>query len=158
LDANQNLVTVNLPVPDGKITFDPNVTLATTSFDAVNNVWLTTIPWDLDDNALLTATSWVVPAGGIPGDIEPVSWCGTFASDTADVDIGWRWAAAAYASFSSDNNTLGVKPMNTDRDNSSNNKDRAGTPENFKTAVIPGARGKGGTNYTGTYSGSAKID
>ena len=158
LDSSQHLVTVNLPVPDGKITFDPYATSAATSFDAVDNVWLTTIPWDLDDNALLTATSWLVPAGGIPGDIEPVTWCGTFASDTAGVDIGWRWSAAAYSSFSGDNTVLGVKPMNTDYDNPPASRDNAGTPENFKGFLIPGARGKGGKNYTGSYSGSAKID
>jgi hypothetical protein len=33
-----------------------------------------------------------------------------------------------------------------------------GTPENFKTFVIPGARGKGGKNYTGSYSRSAVIE
>jgi hypothetical protein len=38
------------------------------------------------------------------------------------------------------------------------NRDNAGTPENFKPSVIPGARGKGRTNHTGSYSGSAFID
>jgi len=101
---------------------------------------------------------WQVPAGGIPADVEPVNWCGTFASDTPGIDIGWRWAAAAYSSFSGDNNVLGVKPMDMDNDNPPKNHDRAGTPENFKSFVIPGARGKGGTNYTGTYSRSKEIE
>jgi hypothetical protein len=48
--------------------------------------------------------------------------------------------------------------MDTDNDNPPKNHDRAGTPENFKASVIPGARGKGDTNYTGTYSRSAKIE
>ena len=121
-------------------------------------MWITTTPFDLDDSAFLTGVPWLVPAGGIPGDIELVTWCGTFASDTPGVDIGWRWAAAAYASFSGDNATLGVKPMDTDHDNPAANHDNAGTPENFKSFLIPGARGKGGTNYTGSYSGSAKIE
>jgi hypothetical protein len=38
------------------------------------------------------------------------------------------------------------------------NHDRAGTPENFKAFVIAGARGKGGKNYTGSYSRSAEIE
>jgi hypothetical protein len=78
--------------------------------------------------------------------------------DTAEVDIGWRWSAAAYSSFSGDNTVLGVKPMNTDHDNPPANRDNAGTPENFKPSLIPGARGKGGQNYTGSYSGSAEIE
>jgi hypothetical protein len=91
-------------------------------------------------------------------DIEPVSWCGTFASDTAGVDIGWRWAASAYSSFSGDNSVLGVKPMDSDDDNPGTNHDLAGTPENFKQFLIPGARSRGGKNYTGTYSRSAVIE
>jgi hypothetical protein len=101
---------------------------------------------------------WLVPSAGLPADVEPVTVCGTFASDVANVDIGWRWASAAYSSFSSDNTTLGVKPMDTDHDNRATNHDHAGTPENYIQFVIPGARGKGGKNYTGSYSKSAVIE
>jgi hypothetical protein len=38
------------------------------------------------------------------------------------------------------------------------NHDRAGTPENYKQFVIPGARGKGGKNYTCSYSRDANIE
>jgi hypothetical protein len=157
-DAAGNLVKVNQPMPDAKIVIDPNVTSASTTFDPINNVWITTIPFDLDDNSFLTGLPWIVPAAGLPADVEPVTWCGTFASDAAGIDIGWRWSAAVYSSFSADNTTLGVKPMNSDHDNSSPNHDNAGTPENFKSFAIPGARGKGGKNYTGSYSGSAIIE
>ncbi len=157
-DAGNNLVFVNQAMPDAKITIDPNVTTASTMFDAVDNVWITTVPFDLDDATFLTGIPWLVPAGGIPADIEPVTWCGTFASDTAGVEMGWRWAAAAYSSFSGDNTVLGVKPMYTDHDNPPANRDSAGTPENFKSFVIPGGRGRGGKNYTGSYSGSAEIE
>jgi MBG domain (YGX type) len=157
-DASGNLVTVNQALPNANITIDPNVTSASTSFDPVNTVWVTTVPWDLDDNAFLTGMPWLVPTGGLPSDVEPVTVCGTFASDVASIDIGWRWAAAAYSTFSSDNTTLGVKPMDTDHDNQATNHDHAGTPENYIQFVIPGARGKGGKNYTGTYSRSAVIE
>jgi hypothetical protein len=157
-DASGNLMTVNQPLPDAHITINPNVGIASTTFDSVNNVWTTTIPFDVDDNAFLTGTPWLVPAGGIPGDVEPVTVCGTFASDVTNIDIGWRWAAAAYSSFGSDDNVLGVKPMDSDRDNPSTNRDLAGTPENYKQFVIPGARGKGGKNFIGSYSGSAVIE
>jgi hypothetical protein len=157
-DVAGNLVKVNQSMPDAKIVIDPSVASASTTFDPINNVWVTTIPFDLDDNTFLTGMPWLVPAAGLPADVEPVTLCGTFASDTAGIDIGWRWAVAAYSSFSADSTTLGVKPMNTDHDNSSSNHDNAGTPENFKTFVIPGARGKGRMNYTGSYSGSATIE
>jgi hypothetical protein len=157
-DASHNVVKVNQTMPDARIVIDPSVTTPSTIFDAVDNVWITTIPFDLDDSAFLTGLPWLVPAGGLPADVEPVTWCGTFASDTAGIDIGWRWAAAAYASFSGNSTTLGVKPMDSDQDNPAANHDHAGTPENFKSFVIPGARGKGGKNYTGSYSGSAMIE
>ena len=32
------------------------------------------------------------------------------------------------------------------------NSDGAGTPENFKSFVVAGAKGSGGTNYTGTFT------
>jgi len=157
-DSSGKLVSVNLAVPNAQITIDPGVTAASTSFDPVNNVWNTTLPWDLDDNAFLSGMSWLVPAAGLPADVEPVNWCGTFAVDVTGAHIGWRWAAAAYSSaFSANNAALGVKPMDTDGDNLGNH-DLAGTPENFKQFVIPGARGKGGKNYTGTYSRSTAIE
>ena len=157
-DANGNLVSMNLPVPNANIVIDPSVSVASTSFDAVNNVWNTTLPWDIDDNAFLSGMPWLVPAGGIPADIEPVTWCGTFAVNGTGAHIGWRWAAAAYSSFGNDGTTLGVKPMDTDFDNSGSNHDPTGTPKNYKQFVIPGARGKGGRNYTGSYSKSAVIE
>jgi len=156
--ANGNLVSMNLPLPNANIVIDPNVSVASTSFDAVNNVWNTTLPWDLDDNAFLSGMPWLVPAGGIPADVEPVTWCGTFAVDVTGAHIGWRWAAAAYSSFGSDGTTLGVKPNDTDFDNQAANHERAGTPENYEQFVIPGARGKGGRNYTGSYSRSNQIE
>lgn len=157
-DPLGNPVEVNLSLPDAHIVIDPNATSATTTFDPANNVWLTTIPFDLDDNAFLTGMPWLVPSAGLPADVEPVSWCGTFASDVADIDIGWRWAAAAYSSFGSDNTTVAVKPMDTDFDNQGTNNDHAGAPENYKSFVIPGARGKGRKNYTGSYSRSLIIE
>jgi hypothetical protein len=159
-DAGGNLVIVNLPLPDAHITVDPSATSSTTSYDSINKVWNTAIPWDLDDNSFLTGASWTIPSAGLPADVEPVAVCGTFASDVASIDIGWRWATAAYSSFPSDFNALGVKPMDTDSDNPDGtpNHDLAGTPENFKQYVIAGARGKGGKNYTGSYSRSAVIE
>jgi hypothetical protein len=157
-DAGVNVVSVNQAMPDAEIVIDPSVTSASTSFDSAQSVWITTLPFDTDDAAFLTGLPWVVPAGGIPGDIEPVTFCGTFASDTAGVEIGWRWSAAAYSSFSEDASVLGVMPMDTDRDDSLSNHDRAGTPENFKQYAVSGARGLGGKNYTGSYSGTKEIE
>jgi hypothetical protein len=145
-DANNKLVSVNQALPDAKITFDPGLSSASTMFDALHNLWITTVPFELDEASFLTGIPWLVPAGGIPENIEPATWCGRFASDTAAVNIDWRWSAEAYSSFSGDSSVLGVKAMNTGHDQPPVNRDGAGTPENFKAFIIPGAGGKGGKN------------
>jgi hypothetical protein len=145
-NTNNSLVSVNQALPDAKITFDPGVSSASTMFDALHNLWITTVPFELDEASFLTGIPWLVPAGGIPADIEPATWSGRFASDTAAVVIDWRWSAEAYSSFSGDNSALGVKAMSAGHDKPPVNRDGAGTPENFKAFVIPGAGGKGGKN------------
>jgi hypothetical protein len=86
-----------------------------------------------------------------------VTWSGTFVSDTAGVQVKWKWAAAAYSNFSNNYNLLGVKPVDDNHASQYQNSDHAGTPENFKAYVIGGARGGGGSNYTGSYSGTKSV-
>ncbi|MEP7377575.1 MAG: T9SS type A sorting domain-containing protein, partial [Chitinophagaceae bacterium] len=59
--------------------------------------------------------------------------------------------AAVYTSFAV-NAGVNVKPINGSTQNSYANTDRAGTPENYKSFVVDGARGAGLTNYTGSFS------
>jgi hypothetical protein len=78
--------------------------------------------------------------------------------------ILWKWGAAVYARFSTDYNLLAIKPTH-----SSScvypNSDHAGTPEGvdpssgvaFKNFVIGGARGGGGSNWTGSWSGTVNV-
>jgi hypothetical protein len=39
-DASQHVVTVNQAMPDAKIVIDPSVTVASTTFDTIDNVWM----------------------------------------------------------------------------------------------------------------------
>jgi hypothetical protein len=99
----------------------------------------------------------------------PVTWCGQFASDDASLTLGWQWAAAAYSSTSafvpfdpsnpSDLSYINVKPVDDNKASQYQNSDHAGTPENTSILkfVIGGARGGGGGNYTGGYSGSGNV-
>jgi hypothetical protein len=77
--------------------------------------------------------------------------------DTPGVSLQWQWAAAAYTSFNSNNNALGVKPVDDNKASVYKNSDHAGTPENFKSKVTGGATGGGGSNYTGSYSGTVAV-
>ncbi len=152
------------PVPDAFITFDPAATLATTTFDTVNNVWRETFPSSgLAGNIFYGGLAFKVPASGLPGGIQNVQWTGTFTSDTAGVNLNWQWSAANYSNFTSDYNAIAAKPTDDNQKSIYKNSDHAGTPEGtdpvsgkaWKTFVAGGASGGGGGNYTG--SGSSTI-
>jgi YVTN family beta-propeller protein len=155
----------NLTVSDASITFDPNATSATTTF--TGGQWVTRAPsTGLAGATFLSGLAYQVPAN-LPGGIQNVKWSGSFSSDTPGVTLEWRWAAAVYTNFSSDNNQLQVKPVDDNKASQYQNSDHAGTPEGsyfcgaslctFKSALIGGATGGGGSNYTGAYSGTGNA-
>ena len=84
-------------------------------------------------------------------------WQGQLTSDTPGVSVNWQWAAAAYSSFGTDYNALNVKPVDDNHLSQYQNSDHAGTPEAFKNDVIGGARGGGGSNFTGSLSPTVSV-
>jgi hypothetical protein len=138
-----------VPVPDAVITFSPSAGSGSTSFNGTE--WVTTVPSSFSDNVFLSGVAFPVPASGLAGGINPVTWTGDFTLNSVS-SISWQWAAAVYTTFSTDYNSLGVKPLHSTSLDSYNNGDQAGTPENFKSDVTGGARGGGGANATGSYS------
>jgi len=144
-------------VPKAEITFSATATEATTVFDTATNTWKTTVPsGGVAGNVLLSGIGFSVPVN-LPGGIKPVTWKGRFSSSTPGLSANWKWGAAVYKSFSPDNNALGVKPVDDKKASSFKNPDPAGTPESFKQFVIAGARGGGGSNFVGTYSGTGSA-
>ena len=144
-----------LSVPDANVTFDPTVTFATTTFSG--GMWVTTVPSPpLKGNTFFSALEYQVPAN-LPGGIHNVTWSGTITSDTPGVSVKWQWAAAVYTNFSTNYNILGVKPVDDKVQNPYLNADHAGTPENFKSFVLPGATGGGANNFTGGLSGTKTV-
>ncbi len=120
-------------------------------------MWVTTVPSPpLAGNTFFSAFGYLVPAN-LPGGIKNVTWTGTISTATPVVSVLWQWAAAVYTNFNSDYNLLGVKPVDANVQNPYLNSDHAGTPENFKSFVTGGARGGGGSNYTGSYSGTDRV-
>jgi alpha-tubulin suppressor-like RCC1 family protein len=148
----------NLNPPDTTVIFDPNAICASA---VVTNTgqWIITAPKSgLSGNTFLSGLSYQVPAAGLPGGINPVSWSGTFTTDTAGVSLNWQWAAAVYTTFNANNGVLGVKATDDNQhDCTYHNSDHAGTPEQYKSSVVGGARGGGGSNYTGGLSGTESI-
>jgi hypothetical protein len=159
--------TANAGMPTAQVTIDPSATQATTTFDTKDFFpprWVTTTPPNTAGNIFLSGYAWVNflfgQSGGLPGGISPVTWTGTFtATASVPLTVNWQWSAAVYTTFSIDNTTLGVKPVDDNQASQYKNSDHAGTPENFKSFVTGGARGGGGSNYTGSLSatGSAQC-
>jgi hypothetical protein len=141
--------TVNLPV--SRIFYSSSATQATTIFDTNDNEWRTTVPVGYAGNVFLDGAGLFLP-NGLPGGIKNVIWSGDFTSTHPGTNFQWKWAAAVYVKFSTDNTLIGVKPIDANTGNPYHNSDHAGTPENFKAFVIGGAMGGGGSNFTGSYS------
>jgi len=137
-----------LGVPDGFVTLDPSAVVASTSFDGVGNAWMTTVPAGFGDDIFLTGLAFQVPVD-FPGGISPVVWSGDFGTTVQPASISWKWSAAVYTSFTDDYNLLDVQVIHDGL--------HAGTPKNFTDFVIGGARGGGGSNFTGSWSGTASI-
>lgn len=154
--------TVTLPgrtvaVPDSVITFSPTATTAATVFDASTNIWRTTAPVKaLSGNLFAAGVALPLPAG-LPSGLNPVTWSATFASAASGLSVNWQWGAAVYTAFSTDYTALGVKPTDDNKASVYQNSDHAGTPENFKADVTGGARGGGGSNWTGSMSPTGAI-
>jgi len=142
-----------LKVPASRITFDPTATTATTDFDEASERFETTVPASYTGNVFLTGLAYPVTTD-LPGSIQPLTWTGVFESDTPDTSMEWQWAAAVYDVLDTDYDDLGIKPIDGDTLTLYANEDQAGTPENFTGLAVRGARGPGGSSYTGAYSGS----
>jgi len=155
--TNQRITSANftVAVPDAQVTFDPAATTATTTF--TGGMWVTRVPsTGLAGNTFFSGASFQVTAN-IPGGVKNVTWSGTISSDTPTASLQWQWAAAVYTSFGADYNSDGVKPVDDNKASAYQNSDPAGTPETFKSNVIGGATGGGGSNYTGSLSGTVTV-
>ncbi|MDA4119942.1 MAG: hypothetical protein OK436_05085 [Thaumarchaeota archaeon] len=154
-DPDPGAVTLNLP--DSEIIFSSSATTATTTF--TSGTWVTTVPTSANDgNVFLSGFAYQVPAGGLGQINSPqgVYWTGTFGTSSGTFSVSWRWAAAAYTSFSTSYDSLNVKPIDATSGSAYLNSDHAGTPEAFTTSgnVVQGGTGGGGSNWTGSYSGN----
>jgi hypothetical protein len=151
----------NVPVPDAVITIDPSATCASTIFDAGMQTWRTTVPLSGSDEIFVSGLAFPVPAGfsKVSG---AVTWQGTMSTDTPTLTMNWKWGAAVYSNFTSDYSTVAPKAAHTNTC-AINNSDHAGTPEgsvnglSLKKYVVGGARGGGGSNFTGSWSGTVNV-
>lgn len=136
--------------PNSIITFSPGATPSAT-FDTGQNAWLITLPNNFGGEGLLAAFPVVSP--GLPGGGVSPTWTGTFDSTTPGLGVSWQWQAATYnpgfPTSPSSFNSLGVVVANAAQ---------TGTPVNEESLKDGGgATGGGGSNFTGSHSGTASF-
>jgi Carboxypeptidase regulatory-like domain len=151
-----NGTSYTVDAPDAQVTLSPTATTATTTYNAATNTWTTTLPMKFSGNGFLDGVE-VPLTASLPGGIKNVTWQGHFSCDTSGISVNWQWSAAVYTSFSSDYNSLDVKPVDDNHVSTYRNSDHAGTPEAYLAYVIGGATGGGGSNFTGSLSGTASV-
>ena len=135
-------------MPNATITFSPTAASASTTFDAANNRWTTIVPTgQAGADPFMTGLGLMLP-NGLAGGQNPVVVSATFSS-SASVSIDWQWSAAVYSQFSDDYNDLGVLSVD--------GGGQSGTPTNFRQFVLGGARGGGGSNFTGSNSATGHV-
>jgi len=142
-----------LNVPDGRIRFDASVSSASTQF--LNGIWETVAPRSFSNYVFMNGLSYQVPVN-FPGNISNVTWSTNIRINRTSTSVNWRWSAAVYTTFAA-HAGINVKPITSSSQNPYPNSDAAGTPENFKSSLVAGARGSGGSNYTGSFVGSGGI-
>jgi len=137
-----------IDLPDAVIEFVPDATTATTE---LNGLWNTRVPTHTSGNVFLTGVAWQVPVT-LRGGINPVTMSGTATADCGPIPFKWKWAAAVYTCF--DAVDPKVKAIDANGYLPFTGSEHAGTPMDSKSCVIGGARGGGGSNFTGSYSGT----
>lgn len=150
VDGKISSALFNITVPNGQVFFNPSAASASTLFNG--GQWLTTATAPNPTNTFMEGVAFSVPVSGLPGGINPVTWTANFTTDTPGINLSWQWAAAVYtngANFSNLNN-IGVWPTNS-------GGLQPGTPTNETSFVTGGARGGGGSNYTGSFSATAAV-
>lgn len=151
---------ITLNVPNSEVIYSPTASTATTTF--TGGEWVTTVPWASEGtgNQFLSGFAYQVPATPALASAG-VAWTGTISATivggTGSYGMNWQHAAAVYTSFSTNYNSIGVKPIDANTGSAYLNSDHAGTPENFKSSVTGGADGGGGSNYTGSYSSTSSA-
>ena len=143
-----NSIAYNLVVPNTYITFGANGSAASYAF--VGGSWYINAARDFAGDIFMSALAFDVPAAGLLGGTNPVVWAGDFATTADPLAIKWQWAAAVY--------TCDVTNYTADAVQVVDGTYQAGTPVAKKSCVTGGARGGGGSNYTGSNSGTVSLD
>ena len=162
-----------LSVPDAIITFSSSVSCASTLFNTTFNRWETTVPLSAAQYA-----NEIFAAGlayELPSNFQgasSVTWSADISSSAPGVKVSWevgvsnwltsydgvQFPALSESPFVPDYNGMEVNPAQGISLCSGNSKDAAGAPEfqGRQYVIVTGGCGKGGDNWTGTFTGCSQ--
>lgn len=145
-------------IPGAEVTYDPSATSASTVWNATLSEWITTVPASYGGDVFASGYPFHVPSGGLQAGTH-VRWDVNFHSSEGCLSFNWKFAAAVYTHFAAwgEYGSIGVKPVDSPSLSSYANSDHAGTPEAYKAYLTAGAMGGGGSNFTGSYSGTGGV-
>lgn len=158
IDLSVDNTNITLNVPDAYITFSNGAPASTSIF--TNGEWVTAAVLGSRGNTFISGLPWQVPFNlnnifgsrwGRDSDgpfrcrVNSAKWCGQFAVDTQGVVLYWQWGAVVESSLNTNCANLCVKPADDNFSSCWKNSDPAGSCENFKNCLLPGATGRG--NY-----------
>jgi len=141
---------ITYALPDGLLIFSPTASATPmTSFDSTftpNGRWVTTLnPNKLSDEIFFDGNAVPVDSNISGGGKATFNY--TTLSSSNSLKFSWQWSAAVFTYWPG-NNAAQILPYHQ--------SDHAGTPENkqVQQSLIQGPRGGGGSNYTGSWSGT----
>jgi hypothetical protein len=135
-------------LPNGTLIFNPSAPATPSTTFNVSTGWTTTVnPHDLSDEIFFVGQAVPVNSNLTEGGTATLSF--TTQSSDAGLDFQWQWSAAVYAYWPG-NNAAEILPYH--------HTEHAGTPQNVQVqqSLIQGPRGGGGSNFTGSWSGTGK--
>jgi len=138
-------------LPDGTVVFDPAASAPATVVNP-DGSWTTTVNPSTSGNIFFDGQAIPVDANLQNGGHGNTS--STFSFSTASTDstlqFNWQWSAAVYTSWPG-NAAAAINPTEA-------NGLHAGAPTNtaVQKTLIQGPRGGGGSNFTGSWSGTGK--
>jgi hypothetical protein len=143
---------VSYPLNNGVLTFDPAApSTITTTYNSGLNRWETRVnPNNLSDEIFFTGTAIPVTLANANSAKATVTY--DVSSSAPHVSLPWQWSAAVYT-FWPANGYAGaqIQPYHSGN--------HAGTPLNptVQQSLIQGPRGGGGSNFTGSWSGTGNA-
>lgn len=141
-------------LPDALVTFVAGAGTATSIYNSAVDRWETTIYLDSNSNDPFITGLGVLPTIELSGT--DVTWSGDVAATEGLLgeSYNWQWGAAAYTSL--DMAVLEVAPIDGYDCGSGEmaGNVHSGTPCTYTEFVTGGARGGGGSNFTGSNSGT----